>query len=310
MIAQNAPQSQSLVLCTISGGDNLISLSSHADMVRITQKQPKQQPRRNLPKRGSVSIFSRRSRKRMIEHLSMKRDLLRPIFITLTLPDEVWFDRHWTGRDLERCRQLFVRRLEHEFSGVGLVWRKEYAERKSGRFSGEICPHLHILADGIMSDLADLRRWCWRVWHEVLTDGRCDLPKRPRIDVSPARNKRHAYYYVSKYTAKLDNEESVCEFFHNHAGEVGRHWGKRGAWDMSAVFTVRLTHEQFIQLRRLAASWLKRRNMRYARRLMRQNPDVGFSLFGLGDQSCGVWRDFWDSTLVKMVLHAQELAIR
>lgn len=300
----------SLVLCAITDRDASTehSVSVFADMMQAKVTQPKSQIERrkygNGQTRGEVTTFSRRSRKRMLERVAMKRDKSRLLFFTLTYRDDVWFDASsgasLTPRDLQRHLENFLKRIERAYPHAGILWRKEYAVRRSGDYVGHVVPHIHILVDGIMDDIADVRRDTWASWHEISTDQRTDQFKRSRVDVQAAKSMKQAYYYLSKYLAKSDNRSNsdsnsednenvsaslIEEYLAAHAGEIGRHWGVRGNWNVAPVETVRLTHEQFVQLKRECRKFAKRRNPRYAKLLAGIGEYKGFSIFGLGDQT-------------------------
>ena len=259
--------------------------------------------------RGKVTDFSKKSRLRALATFAKKTVYARPLFLTLTYPDEVYFDRQLSPRDVQRHYEAFRKRLMRQFPGVGGFMRKEFETRKSGRFSGHVAPHFHVVIDGLLHDMAYLRKLFRRCWTEILEAE--DLPKRPRIDLSVARSKRHLYYYVSKYTAKtrdsmkdtdpVTGELKIRSWLINHAGEVGRHWAVFGKWDMTPFMVVHLSIEELTHIRRLAAGWAKSRNRRFSRWLKRWHRDLGFMVFGLGATSCKLWGSFWDSTAVRML---------
>ncbi len=93
-------------------------------------------------KRGQIHCFSRASRRRMMQLLAKVRlDEALPLFGTTTYPDIFPDEAEKFKRDL----QTLIERLKRRFPGVGLIWRLEFKERKSGVNAGKIAPHFHWL---------------------------------------------------------------------------------------------------------------------------------------------------------------------
>lgn len=242
--------------------------------------------------RGRIDSFSRRSRKRMIEKLTKKRMYHRPVFVTLTYPDEIYFDYNLDGLKIKHDLELMEKRFKRLNPSIGGIWRVEFETRKSGRFLSQIAPHFHLILDGYLGDMGILRKWVRNAWVEILRNYYPAL-QSARIDVQVAKSRRHAGYYVAKYVAKPietieqesnENEESICEIIHNGTFWTGRHWGAFGNWDVSEGLVVKLTREQFVEIRRTMRKWMKRQNPRFAKILAKMSPTVGFSMFGWGDE--------------------------
>ena len=99
-------------------------------------------------RRGAIRDFSPASRLRMLKRFcAINWDgPWRPIFITLTYPDE----RAYTTRDQRNIhRKVMARHLE-ALTGreMPAAWRVEWAIRKKGFWSGVPCPHHHWLVFG------------------------------------------------------------------------------------------------------------------------------------------------------------------
>lgn len=267
--------------------EKTIKLTMYADMFEV--KQIRLSPAKmnvSSARRGKVTEFSRKSRKRMIEKLLKKRNWKRVTFITLTYPDEVYFDCHLTPKHVKQDLDTLIKRFRRDSDDIELIWRIEWETRKSGNFEGKEAPHFHLIIDGYMGDIADYRKEIANDWYEILKQDNPDT-RKPRIDVQTAKNRRHAMYYLSKYVAKealRKNEESICELFHNPEMPMGRHWGTTRSWDISEGDTIELSEEQFIQMRRYIRNHSKRRNRRYYKIMQKMSNSVGFSYFGLGDE--------------------------
>jgi hypothetical protein len=279
-------------------------MSIHADMVsvRIQRIRTTPFPYRGAG-RGAITEFSRKSRKRMIDKLAKARQLERPLFLTFTYPDECWFARAMTGRDLQAHLDALIERFKRFCPDVGMIWRKEWEDRKSGEYLGQIAPHLHVLLTNVTGDLGELRTTLRQWWYEIITSGRCDLPMRkiPRVDVQAVKSRRHAMYYVSKYLAKAEDESEISNYFRNNPGEIGRHWGVVGKWDTSAVLVVRMTRKQYLSWRRAVSRWLKSNGSKFAKLLAHSPARNGCSVYGLGDMSSEQYGDLFDSAAMRLL---------
>lgn len=286
----------SLVLCAINGESPLYTLEIYADVMTVRGNLIPPEYRNAAPtggtsasKRGKVTKYSKKSEKRLLERFARKVDYTRPIFITLTYPDEVWCDRNLTGRDLKKHIELLRHRLEYEYPDVGGIWRVEIEDRKSGRYIGRHVPHIHMIIDNVINDVADIRVTMRKIWSEILQ------VERAITDVSTAKNRKHAYYYLAKYTAK------VSEISHSQIDDIGRWWAVFGNWDMTPFATIRITLEEARALRRTLSAWLKSKGNRYHRRLKQQRDYVGYTVFGMGAQSSRKYRAPPDSAVYKLV---------
>ena len=81
--------------------------------------------------RGSIRGFSRQSRLRMMRMVSRLEKAKKPLFITLTYPDE--FEGNLNGNEIkEKQLKNLWKRLEYRFPGLACIWKLEFEERKSG----------------------------------------------------------------------------------------------------------------------------------------------------------------------------------
>lgn len=350
-VLENRSAREPLVLCAITGRNTQhkeITVSVFADMVKVSQCLPPkpadndaadenhrpsnsssaasetvhqlslQHPEMAMPdgsyeaKRGLITRFSRKSRRRMIDKFAQKRNTERLLFMTPTYPDEIWFVKNLTMRDFQDHLNALFKRMQRKWPNVGIVWRKEIEVRKSGRYKGWVAPHGHLVVDGITDELGGefgVRKWLRENWTEII--GATNLEKRVRVDVQVAKNRRHIYWYVSKYVSKPtpEAEKEISEYFHNHAGDFGRHWGVVGCWDITPSIVIQLTHQEFVEFKRSVSAWLKSRarNQKqrfWARRLKQSPADVGFSTYGLGDDSVANHLLRYDCTVFRMLFES------
>lgn len=240
-------------------------------------------------KRQAITVFSRKSRKRMIETMAKIRgDCNGMKFITLTYRDEEYFGDSLDPSDFQAHLNTFMEEIERFFPNAGIIWRKEYKPRKSGDFAGKIAPHAHLIVKDFIQNDETALEWVSKRWSRITGAGGRDA--LARVDVQTAKNRKHAYSYLSKYVAKVDdeNETEISEFFHNHKGKIGRHWGVRGNFDLSEGLTITLSYDEAIDLKRMIRSWLKSKKKQAFAKVMTKIPDCyGMTVLGVGDESEG-----------------------
>ena len=303
--SERAPQRREapgLVKRTIS--HRSLSLSVHADVVVVrgvsavhregSDEQRESAPEGQQSKRGRITGFSRRSRRRLIVSLAMARNVSGGYFCTLTFPDSVVAAFHepsdW-GEYAHRCLDIFLKRLMRLFPHACGWWRLEFQTRKSGEFEGEDVPHFHLLIFGLPpdGDIRKLRRWWSDVWANVVGSGD-EQHYKAGTNVRKITSRRHAMNYVSKYAAK----EAVDIY------AVGRRWGEFGDLDKSPSVEIDLSVDEWVLLKRIIRGWLKSRGSSYHRRLAAAPADVGAFFLGLGDHSLAVYWAF-DPTIFRML---------
>lgn len=153
--------------------------------------------------RGKVSVFSRKSRKRLLEKLARTKDTKMPrIFLTLTYQSNMTDPqkgKHHLRAFLERVRRLFPK--------ASAFWRLEFQKR------GAV--HFHFIFFNLPYWKADDIR---KVWSEIIDED------NPRIEIETCRSKRKSTYYVSKYMAK-PSRDALVSLSNAPYPHVGRHWG-------------------------------------------------------------------------------------
>lgn len=275
----------------------------HADMIKITRPRVLTGlPQDNKPRgglRGEVTGFSRESRKRMFEFMAQIRNTGGMLFLTLTYDDAAWLQKSEAHQD---DFEAFRRRFERAFPTWRAIWRVEIQQRKSGMLRSMHVPHFHMIvftgegADDYTQAIntARLSDWGNAAWHEI-TASTDENHRLYGFHVTPVRNRRHAYSYVSKYVGKRDDDGISC----------GRRWGRIGKFDRSASERVALDDAEITALRRLVKRWLKNRNSRYARRFARQSCKTGFTAFGIGDTGTSGEVDIFTSASHQFIYEAK-----
>lgn len=170
--------------------------------------------------RGDVTVFSKRSRHRILKMFSkLSWKGRKAIFVTLTYP-EAYPDPHTAKRHL----RAFLKRVYRLVGKRANVWRLEFQERGA--------PHFHILfVDLPWIDKEKIQE----MWGEIIG---CE---RPFTRIEFCRNKKKTMYYVSKYIAKNDYKkvkgtrvycgfiyvpyQAVAPFDPTPEDSIGRFWG-------------------------------------------------------------------------------------
>lgn len=215
---------------------------------------PQQSGPAEPPRRGRVTSFSRKSRKRMLDvmmRLQTSR-LQRPTFITLTYHHAADNDpdRH------QRDRNAFLTALRRAVPGLQYIWRLEPQTRGT--------PHFHVIAwqsiDAEPVDPSTLAKEIRAIWHR-LADPDSAHHAAYGTHIRQIDSYRKALSYVSKYCAKEDQP--------NAAKLNGRRWGTSTDLPINAVHQQVLSEVEFYHLRRLVKKFLRSRGgkaRRYARR--------------------------------------------
>jgi hypothetical protein len=181
-------------------------------------KVPQVKPKRKVgARRNKISGFSRQSRLRMMRKVSMLEKAKRPLFFTLTYPDE--YTNTLDGKEIkEKHLKNFWKRLKYEYPETSCIWKLEYQTRKSGEHIGELYPHFHLLVWGLYTvDIEEIRNLVAQAWWEVCGELSADhLKAGSRVE--RIRSYRGTMYYISKYMGKEEGRKL----------KVGRWWGVKG----------------------------------------------------------------------------------
>ena len=178
-----------------------VTITVQGRLMKATTKTTRPEPDNNTKpgsKRGRVTTFSRKSRKRLLD-LNATVDMRagRHTFATLTYPDECL---PVTPQDSynDHLRPL-LERFRRTYPDMAVLWRKEIKIRQSGKYAGMPAPHYHLIlynAPFIKRD--DLRK----AWAQITgANGWEHL----QIDIRRIVSARQLTSYVSKYVAKKDD---------------------------------------------------------------------------------------------------------
>ena len=159
--------------------------------------------------------FSKGAMMRMLRYMNRIdwKQIDHALFITLTYPDQVAFERK---DERNQHRYLFMRYVEMKLGKhVATIWRCEWKIRKTGEFAGCVAPHFHVIIPNVQYlAFADVNEY-WR----LAIGG----PQQVATDVRRVTGHQGALRYLAKYVGK-DNYLDKLVYLNNGV-EVGRSWG-------------------------------------------------------------------------------------
>ena len=279
--------------------NDLYRVSVKADILTIEapiiESKREANPQVGGGRRKAIRGFSRKSRRNLLRKLASLRDVRDGYFATLTYADPEALDHERRKRDIAALRKRLLRAYPEAWG----VWKLELETRKSGEHRGCLVSHFHMLIFCTNVQEMEFRENLRRMWAEIVNSGDDRHFLRGSF-TEPIRNRRKAMNYASKYVAKA-TQNTICPV----TGEiipVGRFWGFWGEPSDAESLSVELTRMEIIELRRMAVRYLKSKGSGYAKRLARQNVNYSWSVMGLGDESCEVWKVDSESTAWKMLL--------
>jgi len=214
--------------------------------------------------RGSVSGFSRRSRKRLIELLCKLDEIDDALFWTLTYPSEFPDQFDVFKRDLD----TFLKRVKRRWPDAAWIWRVEPQQRGA--------PHYHLIIWNIPNGLRRVRLWVTLAWAQIAHQhDKHNGEYATRVERINSR--RHAMHYASKYSAKVSGEDDQKQW--------GRRWGYGGSVRIRKV-CVRFEKIEFCYMfRRFLLDQTRRISPRWYERLLELGDNDSFTVFGLGARS-------------------------
>lgn len=120
-----------------------VEVTVQGDVLELKVKEPR--TALALPPRGAITDLSRAARMRMLKHFQ-KIDFakyVRPIFMSLTYPDEVSYPTY----DERRMHLAHMARALERITKktVPAAWRMEWEDRQTGTRVGQYAPHWHLL---------------------------------------------------------------------------------------------------------------------------------------------------------------------
>lgn len=211
--ARSENTARGLSTCHISTLSN-VTLWAGGSLMRCQRNNMQTESKNETHKRGRITGFSNKSRRRMMQKLAKTDREIRPVFVTMTFPDEFYEYRKDMGQVKKILKRLQMR-FDRSFPDAGIVWRIEGKPRKSGLHVGEWFPHIHLLVWGVNCD--KLRGWIQINWWE--TCGKLSLDHLTAgTRVENLRSVSGVFFYISKYVSKK-------ETFPEDTKKLGRIWG-------------------------------------------------------------------------------------
>lgn len=166
--------------------------------------------------RNKITTFTKQSRLRMLKFVATIALPKIPysLFITLTYPDDLALN---TPDERNRQRFLWLRHVErHLVKQVCGIWRTEWVPRETGKYVGELCPHLHLLLfESDWLDKSNVNDFWKRAlgWNEYV-----------RTDIAGEKTAQAIADYVSKTMAYVSKD--ISSLVNGAYLHTGRHWGK------------------------------------------------------------------------------------
>jgi len=203
--------------------------------------------------RGKIMDFTRKSRLRMMRRvLSMSK--MPSYFCTLTYDDTVIKDYSQDEmvkkikKDINKLGVFAVGR----FKGIGAIWRIEWVARKSGICAGWVVPHLHLLIYNVDGEREGLTvgleiRKMWIKYTGTVNPAAVAVTNREKSWIK-LDGRKHAIYYMSKYTAKEGD---------NMGFSTGRHWGQFGNVPKAEGVALRCKKKESDHLIRFLKKWFE-----------------------------------------------------
>jgi len=213
--------------------------------VRVAACDPKGPPRAAVNEgRGEITGFSRKSRRRLIERMiRLQSDRLsKPLFLTLTYHHAHEADDHEPQENLN----AFLQACRRRWPSMEYIWRIEPQERGA--------PHFHVILwlrrqNGDF-DTRQARSWITETWHRLADPTSIDH-LRHGVEVREVDSHRQASYYVSKYCAKEEGEDSWTY--------QGRRWGCSRSLPLKGEYTIWMSRDGAYRLRQLVRALMVER---------------------------------------------------
>jgi len=184
-------------------------------MIRVSRYDYQIGMHRNT-QRGDCGLWSKRSRLNLLRYINRIdwEKINKGMFVTLTYPDG---DMSFTKLRRTRDRSHFVLSLERQLcEELPIIWRTEFEERKSGKYTGRLMPHHHLM---VLSSTRFSQTPCLRLWRNCLQTENPNL----QVKVTPMKGAFGCAKYLAKYISKYRCLDIGA--YLNTPCEFGRQWG-------------------------------------------------------------------------------------
>lgn len=183
-------------------------------------------------KRGVITQFTRKSRKRLLELFSRIILPEKKLFLTLT-----YGQKYPDPKTAKRHIDTYGKRLRRAHPDCVFIWRIEPQERGA--------PHFHIIILGKdFIPVKDIRKDWLEVIGNEYANNAAGTPKCPSMKIKRLDSRKQVFYYVSKYIAKEAlnfnavpylTAQQKCEY------QIGRQWGIIGRVNLDFAILVTAT---------------------------------------------------------------------
>jgi len=259
----------------------------YANAVEVKKIKHEKQQRAPKHARGAIVRFSSRSRSRMMRRTGQVRGMKKPYFITLTYPGEFVAE----PKRVKEHLSMLKKRLKRTFERPGMIWRLELKTRQTGASAGQLVPHYHLILWGMEIYEKEMHEEMTKMWWEIVWESQrtgkyfCNKAEFTDeeiqhmlhgVDVQQLGDFNHALLYVSKYAAKVEDDETSSDW--------GRRWGVCLYADTGHSIEIELTWKQHMSLRRELRRLLEKRRSQYAWWMKSAYADLGYTVLGVGDK--------------------------
>lgn len=200
----------------LRGHGRQVFISTGRDLSRNQDLEVEEGENEQPSKRGNITGFSEKSRRRLRERVhAIRRDTVG-VFLTLT-----YHETDPTPEKLKEDFRAFWKVLQRTYnqehvSNLSCVWKMEPQERGT--------PHIHMIVYGVSYIDAQTVS---KVWHRV-TEETSEKHRKSGVDVQTAVNEDGKLQaYLSKYMAEVYDGWPGAEEGDPWA-ETGRWWGFKG----------------------------------------------------------------------------------
>lgn len=219
-----------------------VKVAVGAQYVELIPPRHKDKPRQvGGGRRGTVTGFSRQSRRRMLNLLNQvpTEAHKKALFITLTYPSE------YPADDVAKQHlDTFSKRIARKWPQAAFVWRIEAQKRGA--------PHFHLLVYGVEFIP---KAWLSRSWYEIV-GSQDEKHLRAGTQVAYCHTIRQVLHYASKYAAKETEDVRTIE---------GRQWGVKGRANLPIHLVVlSLSLSDWFSIKRTMMSRMSKRSPRIA----------------------------------------------
>jgi hypothetical protein len=231
----------------------------------LVDRDEKKKKYRATPKRGIIRNFSQASRNRLLRLFSCLQysKFYNTYFVTLTYHNRNEPKRATCKSDLN----VFLQYIRDNYPLSHYIWRLELQKRGM--------PHFHVILFNMpQTDLKaedKLRHELNIAWHRI-ADPTSSSHFSYGFDIKRLISFKQAFFYISKYCAKIDNNLD-CK-------KLGRIWSRSVDLPVGPTCIVTLSTTEYYFIRRICRKIIEKRKGKKSRFAKHLKKDESFFFFG------------------------------